>query len=64
MESARDRAERLLGCAIDVAPERKETVVKRLLLALLLLATVAPLTGCVVYGPGRPGWCYYHPNRC
>jgi hypothetical protein len=41
------------------------TVVKRLLIAMLLLATAAPLVGCVVYDrPGRPGWCYWHPGRC
>jgi hypothetical protein len=36
----------------------------RLIAALLLLAVAAPLGGCVVEGPGHPGWCYYHPHRC
>jgi hypothetical protein len=29
-----------------------------------LLATALPLGGCVVDGPGHPGWCYNHPHRC
>ncbi len=37
---------------------------KRAIATLLLLAFAFPLTGCVVEGPGRPGWCYYHPYRC
>jgi hypothetical protein len=36
----------------------------RLIATLLLIATALPLAGCVVEGPGRPGWCYNHPRRC
>jgi hypothetical protein len=25
---------------------------------------VIRLAGCVVEGPGRPGWCANHPYRC
>ncbi len=32
--------------------------------AILLAAFSLSLTGCIVEGPGRPGWCYYHPYRC
>ncbi len=36
----------------------------RMIFTALLLATMLPLGGCVVEGPGRPGWCYNHPHRC
>jgi len=37
---------------------------RRVLATLILLAVAIPLSGCIVEGPGRPGWCYYHPYRC
>lgn len=32
--------------------------------AVMLLALIIPLGGCVVVGPNHPGWCYNHPYRC
>jgi hypothetical protein len=40
------------------------TDMKRLILSALLLGFILPLGGCVVEGPGRPGWCANHPYRC
>ncbi len=36
----------------------------RILSILIVLASAVPLAGCVVVGPGYPGWCAYHPYRC
>jgi hypothetical protein len=41
-----------------------ESPMKRLIVPFLLLGFIIPLTGCVVEGPGHPGWCYWHPHRC
>ena len=37
---------------------------KRFLILLVLFGLGLPLAGCVVEGPGHPGWCYWHPRRC
>ena len=36
----------------------------RAVATIMLLTFAIPLAGCVVEGPGRPGWCAYHPYRC
>ena len=36
----------------------------RIIATILLLAMAAPLAGCVVEGPGYPGWCERHPYKC
>jgi hypothetical protein len=34
------------------------------LTATLLPSLAIPLAGCIVEGPGRPGWRANHPYRC
>ncbi len=36
----------------------------RAVATLVLLTLAIPLAGCVVEGPGHPGYCYYHPYKC
>jgi hypothetical protein len=34
------------------------------LFAVALVGALLCVAGCVVDGPGRPGWCANHPYRC
>ncbi len=36
----------------------------RAIATLLILTFAVPVAGCIVEGPGRPGWCANHPYRC
>jgi hypothetical protein len=40
------------------------TTMFRAVATLVLLTLAIPLAGCVVEGPGHPGYCYYHPYKC
>lgn len=49
-------------CAAAVA----RGTARRAIVVMLLLGVALPLSGCIVEGGGggRPGWCYWHPERC
>jgi hypothetical protein len=40
-----------------------ESVMRRFIVPVLLLALAGGVSGCV-YGGGGHGWCWYHPHKC